>query len=65
MKNIKLKYEKPIIKRLGYEGKVVEGACNKGPGFKATCTAGPRATNCAGGTTVAPSICAAGTVAAS
>ncbi|MEJ2232923.1 MAG: hypothetical protein P8X67_03265 [Syntrophobacterales bacterium] len=65
MKDIKLKYEKPIIKRLGYEGKVVEGACDKGPGFKVSCAAGPRATNCTGGTTVSPAICSAGTVVAS
>ena len=65
MKNIKLKYEKPIIKRLGYEGKVVEGLCDKGPGFKATCIAGPRATNCTGGTTVSPAVCSTGAVAAS
>ena len=61
MKSIKLKYEKPIIKKLGYEGKVVQGNCDKGPGFKVNCTAGPRANSCAAGTDVAPTICAAGT----
>ena len=61
----KVKYEKPILKRLGYEGKVVEGDCDKGPGFKLSCTAGPRATNCVSGTEVSPSICAAGTIVAS
>ena len=65
MKNIKLKYEKPIIKRLGYEGKVVEGACNKGPGFKDLCTAGPNATTCSVGNAASPAICSTGAVAAS
>ena len=57
----KLTYEKPIIKKLGYEGKVVEGACDKGPGFKDNCTAGPRAASCLAGTDVSPTVCAAGT----
>jgi len=61
----KIKYEKPILRRLGYEGKVVEGACNKGPGFKDSCTAGPNATTCSAGQTASPAICATGTVAAS
>jgi hypothetical protein len=61
----KVKYEKPILKRLGYEGKVVEGGCDKGPGFKDLCTAGPNATTCSAGTNASPAICGAGTVAAS
>lgn len=61
----KVKYEKPIIRKLGYEGKMVEGACNKGPGFKASCAAGPNATTCSAGQTASPAICSAGTVVAS
>lgn len=61
----KLKYEKPIITKLGYEGKVVQGNCDKGPGFKVSCAAGPRATNCIAGTEVSPAICSTGTVVAS
>ena len=59
------KYEKPILKRLGYEGKVVVGACDKGPGFKPSCAAGPNATTCSAGQTASPAICGAGTVVAS
>jgi hypothetical protein len=61
----KVKYEKPIIERLGYEGKVVEGYCDKGNGFKDLCTAGPNATTCSQGNSASPAICGAGAVAAS
>jgi len=61
----KVKYEKPILKRLGYEGKVVAGACDKGPGFKPSCAAGPNATTCSAGQSASPAICSAGTVVAS
>jgi hypothetical protein len=56
----KIKYEKPIIRGLGYESELVAGTCNNGGGFSAGCGKGNKAQTCIQGTTVAPVICVQG-----
>ena len=56
----KIKYEKPIVRRLGYDSKIVAGMCNVGPNFALGCGKGQRAETCTQGTTVAPVICLQG-----
>lgn len=56
----KIKYEKPVIRKLGYDNDLVGGICNAGPGFKAACGKGNKAETCTQGTTVAPVICQMG-----
>jgi hypothetical protein len=56
----KIKYEKPIVRRLGYDSEVVAGICNTGPGFASGCGKGNKAETCTQGTTVAPVICLQG-----
>lgn len=61
----KIRYEKPILRRLGYDSELVAGICNSGGGFKSGCGKGNKAETCAQGTTVAPVICVQGGAAAS
>ena len=61
----KIKYEKPIVRRLGYDSEVVAGTCLSGPGFAAGCGKGNKAETCTQGTSVAPVICIQGGAAAS
>jgi hypothetical protein len=55
-----IKYEKPIIRRLGYDRELVSGICNSGGGFKPGCGKGNKAETCTQGTNVAPVICSQG-----
>ena len=56
----KIKYEKPIVRRLGYDSELVSGICNNGGGFTSGCGKGNKAEACTQGTTVAPVICIQG-----
>ena len=61
----KIKYEKPVVRRLGYGSELVSGVCNNGGGFSAVCGKGNKANTCTQGQTVAPVICIQGAAAAS
>lgn len=61
----KMKYEKPIVRRLGYDSEVVAGICNNGGGFSPGCGKGNKAETCTQGMTVAPVICVQGGAAGS
>ena len=56
----KIKYEKPIVRRLGYDREVVAGICSGGGGFSTLCGKGQKAETCAQGTLVAPVVCVQG-----
>jgi len=61
----KIKYEKPIVRRLGYDSEVVAGTCLNGGGFRPGCGKGNKAETCTQGTTVAPVVCVQGGAASS
>jgi hypothetical protein len=48
----KVKYEKPIVQRLGYDSEVAVGTCVSGGGFKISCTTGNRAVGCNTGNSI-------------
>ena len=56
----KIKYEKPVVRRLGYDSEVVAGTCLAGGGFSSGCGKGNKAESCTQGTTVAAVICMQG-----
>jgi hypothetical protein len=55
----KIKYEKPVVQRLGYDNELAVGACVGGSGFLTDCAVGSKAVNCAAGPQV--STCTKGT----
>ena len=61
----KVKYEKPIIRGLGYDRELVAGTCNNGGGFSSGCGKGQKAETCTQGTNVAPVVCIQGVAASS
>jgi hypothetical protein len=48
----KIKYEKPIVQRLGYDNELAVGACGAGGNHLTDCLAGARANNCTTGGSV-------------
>jgi len=45
----KNKYEKPVIRKLGYENEVMGFECSNGIALKSQCAGGLKASACAGG----------------
>lgn len=61
----KIKYEKPVIRKLGYENAVMGFECSAGTALKPQCAGGLKAAACSGGGNFSSIGCEAGSSPAS